>query len=134
MFEKAFVLTICDTPPDIVSFCCKVVRQRCLPYHKAAKESSVKRRQLIDGMNYYFNVQFKKYKAEHHRAEREDAWTGAIISKVLCAWLILPSESKLTRYPTSSPRYVSILFPSAGNDRKREKLLATLLTKVRVIP
>ncbi|KAI0251008.1 hypothetical protein BJV78DRAFT_1213669 [Lactifluus subvellereus] len=49
----------------------------------AAKESSVKRRQLIDGMNYYFNVQFKKYKAEHNHAEREDAWAGTIISRVL---------------------------------------------------
>ncbi|KAH9991978.1 hypothetical protein BJV74DRAFT_407332 [Russula compacta] len=48
----------------------------------AAKESSVKRRQLIDGMNYYFNRQFKQYKAEHNRAEREDSWTKAIISKV----------------------------------------------------
>jgi len=33
-------------------------------------------------MNYYFNIQFKKYKADHNRAEREDAWTRAIISKV----------------------------------------------------
>ncbi|KAI0051584.1 hypothetical protein FA95DRAFT_1554409 [Auriscalpium vulgare] len=48
----------------------------------AAKESSVKRRQFIDGLNYHFNVQFKKYKTEHNRAEREDSWTKAIISKV----------------------------------------------------
>lgn len=51
---------------------------------KAAKESSVKRRQLIDGMNYHFNIQFKKYKADHHRAEREDSWTRVINSKVHC--------------------------------------------------
>jgi len=48
----------------------------------AAKEASVKHRQFIDGMNYYFNLQFKRYKAEHHRAEREDYWTRDIISKV----------------------------------------------------
>ncbi|KAH9994636.1 hypothetical protein BJV77DRAFT_1066635 [Russula vinacea] len=56
--------------------------RRVLTPSKAAKESSVKRRQLIDAMNYYFNIQFKKYKAEHHRAEREDSWTRGIISKV----------------------------------------------------
>jgi hypothetical protein len=58
----------------------------------AAKESSVKRRQFIDGMNYYFNIQFKKYKAEHHRAEREDSWTKGIISKVHCECFVLLSR------------------------------------------
>lgn len=63
--------------------------RRVLTPSKAAKESSVKRRQLIDAMNYYFNIQFKKYKAEHHRAEREDSWTRGIISKVHCEYIVL---------------------------------------------
>jgi len=63
---------------------------RVLTPCKAAKESSVKRRQFIDGMNYHFNIQFKKYKAEHHRAEREDSWTRSIISKVHCEYFVLP--------------------------------------------
>ncbi|EJD06690.1 uncharacterized protein FOMMEDRAFT_17172 [Fomitiporia mediterranea MF3/22] len=47
----------------------------------AAKESSVKRRQFIDAMVYYFNVQWKSYKV-NNKANREDAWTKSIISKV----------------------------------------------------
>ena len=62
-----------------------VASLRVLTPSEAAKESSVKRRQLIDGMNYYFNKQFKQYKADHNRAEREDSWTRNIISKVHCA-------------------------------------------------
>ena len=64
---------------------------------KAAKESSVKRRQFIDGMNYHFNIQFKKYKAEHHRAEREDSWTRGIISKVHCECFVLPVTTRIER-------------------------------------
>jgi hypothetical protein len=66
--------------------------RRVLTPCKAAKESSVKRRQFIDAMNYHFNIQFKKYKAEHHRAEREDSWTRIIISKVHCEYFIVPSR------------------------------------------
>jgi hypothetical protein len=72
-----------DTVSVFVAF-----TSRVLTPSKASKESSVKRRQLIDGINYHFNIQFKKYKAEHHRAEREDSWTRSIISKVQCAWFI----------------------------------------------
>lgn len=56
---------------------------------KAAKEASVKRRKFIYGMNYHINVQFKRYKAEHHGAERDDAWTRSIVSKVHCAYSVL---------------------------------------------
>ncbi len=69
---------------------------RILTPCKAAKESSVKRRQFIDGMNYHFNIQFKKYKAEHHRAEREDSWTKDITSKVYCEYFVLPPGRELT--------------------------------------
>ncbi|KAI0320000.1 hypothetical protein OF83DRAFT_1107436 [Amylostereum chailletii] len=48
----------------------------------AGKESSIKRRRFIDGMNYHFNFQFKKYKSEHARADRDDAWTRSIVSRV----------------------------------------------------
>ncbi|KAI0055964.1 hypothetical protein BV25DRAFT_1921375 [Artomyces pyxidatus] len=59
-----------------------LTRKHGTHFTKAAKESSVKRRQFIDALNYHFNIQFKKYKTEHNRAEREDAWTKAIVSKV----------------------------------------------------
>ena len=69
---------------DIVSVIVALLK-RVLTPSKAAKESSVKRRQLINGMNYYFNRQFRQYKAGHHRAKREDSGTKTIISKVqLC--------------------------------------------------
>ncbi len=73
--------------------------RRVLTPCKAAKESSVKRRQFIDGMNYHFNIQFKKYKAEHHRAEREDSWTRVIISKVHCEYFVLPPGWEVQRSP-----------------------------------
>lgn len=75
--------------PDTVSTMVALLRRMLTP-SKAAKESSVKRRQFIDGMNYHFNIQFKKYKADHHRAEREDSWTRGIISKVHCEYIVLP--------------------------------------------
>jgi len=50
---------------------------RALTPSKAPKEPSVKRRQFVDGMNYHLHVQFKRYKAEHHGAERDDARTRA---------------------------------------------------------
>lgn len=34
-------------------------------------------------MVYYFNLEWKKYKAKYH-ADRDDSWTKAIISKVHC--------------------------------------------------
>ncbi|VDC03756.1 unnamed protein product [Peniophora sp. CBMAI 1063] len=48
----------------------------------SGKESSIKRRRFIDGMIYFFNLQFKRYRAEHGKADRPDAWTRRIISKV----------------------------------------------------
>ena len=74
-----------DTVSNMITF-----PRRVLTPCKAAKESSVKRRQFIDAMNYHFSIQFKKYKAEHHRAEREDSWTRVIISKVHCEYFVLP--------------------------------------------
>jgi hypothetical protein len=73
---------------DTVTRYCECQRsfaKEVLTLSKAAKESSVKCWRLINAMNYYFNIQFKKYKAEHHRAEHEDSWTRCIISKVYCA-------------------------------------------------
>jgi hypothetical protein len=74
-----------DTVSTMVTF-----PRRALIPCKAAKESSVKRRQFIVGMIYHFNIQFKKYKAEHHGAEREDSWTKDIVSKVHCEYFVLP--------------------------------------------
>ncbi|KAI5119442.1 hypothetical protein M0805_008381 [Coniferiporia weirii] len=47
----------------------------------AAKESSIKRRRLIDALVYHFTVQFRQYKIANG-IDKEDAWTRTIISKV----------------------------------------------------
>lgn len=88
-----FSLTIHGRHVDTVSIIITFPRRVFIPC-KAAKESSVKRRQLIDATNYHFNMQFKKYKAEHHPAQREDSWTRDIISKVHCEHFVLPPGGK----------------------------------------
>jgi len=93
---------------DTVSNMATLLRRVLTPC-KAAKESSVKRRQFIDAMNYHFNRQFKKYKAEHHRAEREDSWTRGIISKVHCEYLSYHLGRKFNGHLPRSPWYVSAL-------------------------